>query len=184
MSNQEEAYKNLNQDVIDGCIRGDQKAQFKLYKLYYRSMYNSSLRIVNDYTEAEDIMQESFLAAFEKIKTYSGKVSFGSWLKKIVVNKSLDALRKKRIEIVELNDQSTQIELEKEVNEVEIQYHVEKVKEAMEKLPDGYRVVLSLYLFEGYDHDEISGIMGINSSTSRSQFARAKQRLLKNIEQA
>jgi RNA polymerase sigma-70 factor (ECF subfamily) len=94
MSNQEEAYKNLNQDIIDGCIAGDQKAQFKLYKLYYRSMYNTSLRIVNDYAEAEDIMQDSFLAAYEKIDSYSGKVSFGSWLKKIVVNKSLDALRK------------------------------------------------------------------------------------------
>ena len=103
MGNQEEAYKNLNQDVIDGCKKGDQKAQFQLYKLYYRSMYNTSLRIVNDYTEAEDIMQESFLAAFEKINSYSGKVSFGSWLKKIVVNRSLDALRKKRIEIVELS---------------------------------------------------------------------------------
>ena len=129
MSNQEEAYKNLNQDVIDGCKKGDQKAQFQLYKLYYRSMYNTSLRIVNDYTEAEDIMQESFLAAFEKINTYSGKVSFGSWLKKIVVNRSLDALRKKRIEIVELSEQSTQIEEEKEVNEVEIQYEIEKIKD-------------------------------------------------------
>jgi len=184
MGNQEEAYRNLNQDVIDGCKKGDQKAQFQLYKLYYRSMYNTSLRIVSDYTEAEDIMQESFLAAFEKINTYSGKVSFGSWLKKIVVNRSLDALRKKRIEIIELSEQSTQIEEEKEINEVEIHYEIEKIKEAMENLPDGYRVVLSLYLFEGYDHDEIAEILGIHSSTSRSQFARAKRRLLKNIEQA
>ncbi len=184
MSNQEEAYKNLNQDVIDGCIAGNQKAQFKLYKLYYRSMYNTSLRIVNDYAEAEDIMQDSFLAAYEKIDTYSGKVSFGSWLKKIVVNKSLDALRKKRIELIELSDQITALDEEQQINEDEIQFQIEKVKEAMEKLPDGYRIVLSLYLFEGYDHDEIAGILGINSSTSRSQFARAKQRLLKNIELA
>src|SRR5674476_409697 len=89
-------FLNLHQDLIDGCRRGDQKAQFQIYKLYYKAMYNTSLRIVNDTMEAEDIMQESFLAAFEKIESYSGTVSFGAWLKKIVINRSLDALNKKK----------------------------------------------------------------------------------------
>src|SRR5674476_1095026 len=75
MSNVEAAFKNLHQDLLDGCKTGDQKAQFQIYKLYYKAMYNTSLRIVNDTMEAEDIMQESFLAAFEKIDTYSGIVT-------------------------------------------------------------------------------------------------------------
>src|SRR5512133_2775785 len=89
-------FSNLHQDLIDGCKAGDQKAQFQIYKLYYKAMYNTSLRIVNDTMEAEDIMQESFLSAFEKIETYSGTVSFGAWLKKIVINRSLDALNKRK----------------------------------------------------------------------------------------
>jgi RNA polymerase sigma-70 factor (ECF subfamily) len=88
-------FLNLHQDLIDGCKRGDQKAQFQIYKLYYKAMYNTSLRIVNNTVEAEDIMQEAFLSAFEKIGTYSGTVSFGAWLKKIVQNRSLDVLSKK-----------------------------------------------------------------------------------------
>src|SRR5664279_4533758 len=97
MANVEAAFRNLHQDLLDGCKEGDQKAQFQIYKLYYKAMYNTSLRIVNNTMEAEDIMQEAFLSAFEKIGSYSGKVSFGSWLKKIVQNRSLDYLGKKNL---------------------------------------------------------------------------------------
>jgi RNA polymerase sigma-70 factor (ECF subfamily) len=105
MANAEAAFRNLHQDLLDGCKTGDQKAQFKIYKLYYKAMYNTSLRIVNNTMEAEDIMQEAFLSAFEKIDTYSGTVSFGAWLKRIVINRSLDALsrRKAIFEDIELH---------------------------------------------------------------------------------
>ncbi len=96
MANVEAAFINLHQDLLDGCKTGDQRAQFQIYKLYYKAMYNTSLRIVNDAMEAEDVMQESFLSAFEKIDTYSGTVSFGAWLKKIVINRSLDALSRRK----------------------------------------------------------------------------------------
>jgi len=184
MANVEAAFKNIHQDLIDGCKTGDQKAQFQIYKLYYKAMYNTSLRIVNDSMEAEDIMQESFLSAFEKIDTYSGTVSFGAWLKKIVVNRSLDSLNKRKAVFEDINshfgirDDSGE---EKEVNE-EIDVKVEEVKEAIERLPDGYRVILSLYLLEGYDHDEIAEILSINSSTSRSQLSRAKQKLIAELK--
>ena len=92
VANQEVQFLNLHQELINGCRRGDQKAQFQIYKLYYKAMYNTSLRIVNNTMEAEDIMQEAFLSAFEKIGSYSGTVSFGAWLKKIVQNRSLDFL--------------------------------------------------------------------------------------------
>ncbi len=180
----EAAFRNLHQDLLDGCKAGDQKSQFQIYKLYYKAMYNTSLRIVNDTMEAEDIMQESFLSAFEKIDTYSGTVSFGAWLKKIVINRSLDALGKRKavFEDIEAHvgirdntpDESTRNE--------EVDVRVEEVKDAIEKLPDGYRVILSLYLLEGYDHDEIAEIMNISSSTSRSQLSRAKQKLLSELK--
>ncbi len=180
MANVEAAFKNLHQDLLDGCKAGDQKAQFQIYKLYYKAMFNTSLRIVCDTMEAEDIMQEAFLSAFEKIETYSGTVSFGAWLKKIVINRSLDALNKRKavFEDIEshfgIRDESDEETFRSE----EIDVRVEEVKEVIGKLPDGYRVILSLYLLEGYDHDEIAEIMSITSSTSRSQLSRAKQKLI------
>ncbi|MBP5474084.1 MAG: RNA polymerase sigma factor, partial [Bacteroidales bacterium] len=90
MKQTKETYKNIYQDLIEGCKRGDQKSQFQIYKLYYKAMYNTCFRIIGDPADAEDIMQDSFLAAFEKINTYSETVAFGAWLKKIVVNRSLD----------------------------------------------------------------------------------------------
>jgi len=185
MSNVEAAFRNLHQDLLDQCIKGDQKAQFQIYKLYYKAMYNTSLRIVNDTMEAEDIMQESFLSAFEKIDTYSGNVSFGAWLKKIVVNRSLDALNKHKA-IFEDIDSHIGIRDEsgdETIRNEEVDLRVEEVKEAIERLPDGYRIILSLYLLEGYDHDEIAEILSINSSTSRSQLSRAKQKLISELKQ-
>jgi len=184
MANVEAAFKNLHQDLLDGCKEGDQKAQFQIYKLYYKAMYNTSLRIVNDTMEAEDIMQESFLSAFEKIDTYSGTVSFGAWLKKIVVNRSLDSLNKRKAVFEEIDshvgikDESGEDSSKNE----ETDFRVEEVKQAIESLPDGYRVILSLYLLEGYDHDEIAEILSINSSTSRSQLSRAKQKLISELQ--
>ena len=185
MANVEAAFKNLHQDLIDGCKTGDQKAQFQIYKLYYKAMYNTSLRIVNDTMEAEDIMQESFLSAFEKIDTYSGTVSFGAWLKKIVINRSLDSLsrRKAIFEDIETHIGIKDTSSDEMARKEDIDIRVEEVKQAIEKLPDGYRIILSLYLLEGYDHDEIAEILSITSSTSRSQLSRAKQKLLSEIIQ-
>ncbi|MDQ1297227.1 MAG: hypothetical protein QG611_1207 [Bacteroidota bacterium] len=184
MANVEAAFRNLHQDILDGCKVGDQKAQFQIYKLYYKAMYNTSLRIVNDTMEAEDIMQESFLAAFEKIETYSGTVSFGAWLKKIVINRSLDALGKRKMvfEDIEYHVGIRDDSHEESARNEELDIKVEEVKEAIDKLPDGYRIILSLYLLEGYAHDEIAEILKISSSTSRSQLSRAKQKLIGELK--
>jgi RNA polymerase sigma-70 factor (ECF subfamily) len=184
MANTEAQFRNIHQDLIDGCKLGDQKAQFQIYKLYYKTMYNTSLRIVNDTMEAEDIMQEAFLSAFEKIDTYLGEVSFGSWLKKIVVNRSLDSLSKRKAIFenidffAEIRDESDDETAQRE----ELDVKVEAIKEAINTLPDSYRIILSLYLLEGYDHDEIAEIMSITSSTSRSQLTRAKQKLISKLK--
>ena len=184
MANVEAAFRNIHQDIVDGCKTGDQKAQFQIYKLYYKAMYNTSLRIVNDTMEAEDIMQESFLSAFEKIDTYSGTVSFGAWLKRIVINRSLDALSKRKaiFEDIEAHTGIRDAGSEETSRQEDLDLKVEEVKEAINKLPDGYRIILSLYLLEGYDHDEIAEILGISSSTSRSQLSRAKQKLISELK--
>jgi RNA polymerase sigma factor (sigma-70 family) len=160
--------------LLDRCERGDTKAQFEIYRLYYKSMYNSSLRIVGVTEIAEDIMQESFLSAFRKLKAYSGEVSFGAWLKKIVINRSLDYLRKRKVVFEELNNDIQIADAEEqEIDNIS----VEEVKTAISALPDGYRTVLSLILVEGYDHEEVSKILGIRNVSSRTQYSRAKQRL-------
>lgn len=170
----ETLYKNIHQEIIDRCREGSQKAQFQLYELYYKPMYSVSLRIVNNEMEAEDVMQEAFLSAFKKIDTYKGEVSFGAWLKKIVVNRSLDYLKKRKVKFEEINEKTTQIS-DYQMGTKEVDLAV--IKRAIQDLPDGYRVVLSLYLIEGYDHEEISQILGISNSASRTQFLRAKNKL-------
>jgi RNA polymerase sigma-70 factor (ECF subfamily) len=167
-------YKNIHQEIIDSCKQGDAKAQFQLYKLYYKAMYSISLRIVNDEAEAEDVMQEAFLKALTKIDSYKGEVSFGAWLKKIVVNRSLDVLKKRKVRFEEVNDKTIEIaDYQMPTSKV----NTEILKQAIQDLPDGYRVVLSLYLMEGYDHEEISQILGISNASSRTQLLRAKNKL-------
>ena len=184
MEKVEAAFKNIHQDLIDGCRSGDQRAQFQVYKLYYKAMYNTSLRIVNDEMEAEDVMQEAFLSAFEKINTYSGTVSFGAWLKRIVVNRSLDVLGKRKaiFEDIENHAGIRDDSGEEAAYQEDIALRVEEIKAAIKRLPEGYRVILSLYLIEGYDHDEIAEMFNITSSTSRSQLSRAKQKLVGELK--
>ena len=137
-------------------------------------MFSVSLRIVNDMMEAEDVMQEAFLSAFRNMETYRGEVSFGAWLKRIVVNRSLDYLKKKKVQFDEINERTMEIEdYHMPVKEVDALI----LKNAIQQLSDGYRVVLSLYLIEGYDHEEISQILGISNTSSRTQLLRAKNKL-------
>lgn len=170
----ETPYLNTYQEAIDGCRNGDVKAQFELYKAYYKPMYSICLRMVGNAVEAEDVMQEAFLSAFTKIDTYEGKVSFGAWLKKIVINRSLDQLKKRKVKFEELNEK---IPDEEPVNLEISEIQMEQLKKAIQQLPDGYRVVLSLHLLEGYDHEEIAQILGISNGSSRSQYLRAKLKL-------
>ena len=179
----ENAYINIHQDVIDACKAGDRNAQFRIYKLYYKAMYNTSLRIVNDSQEAEDIMKEGFLQAFQRIHSYTGQGSFGSWLKRIMINKSLDAIRKRK-NLVSLEDETLEIpDIPEENREDEIRLQVAEVKEAINELPEEYRVIINLFLLEGYHHEEISEILHITNNLSRTRFVRAKQKVLKILKE-
>ena len=172
--------KVVHQDLIERCRTGDQIAQMHIYELYYKAMFNTSLHIVGDTAEAEDIMQEAFLKAFKLLPSTKLQAGFGGWLKKIVVNKSLDALRKRRIyfeDVDGLKDERIE-EHSYEEEEENIRDKMRRVNNALAQLPDKYRTVLSLNLIEGYDHEEIGSLLGITPSTSRAQLSRGKQKLL------
>jgi len=137
-------------------------------------MLNTSFRIVNNLDEAEDVIQESFVKVFNNIDQYRGDASFGAWIKKIVVNGSLNVLRKKKIDFVEVENVGDLVEDE---DYTYSDMTVDMVKKAVEKLSDGYKTVFSLYAFEGYDHQEIGQVLGVSESTSKSQYNRAKKKL-------
>ena len=179
---------HINQ-LIQACKKGDQPAQFEIYKLYYKAMYNASLRIVKDSFEAEDIMQEAFLNAFTKLDTFKGEVAFGAWLKRIVINKSLTHLKvnnrftEVKLEVVERNLSNE--EEDSTVNEF-ANYSSIKAKEVleiMEKLKDNYRIALTLNLIEGYDNEEIAQIMHISNENCRTTISRAKSKLRKLLSE-
>ncbi|HEX8351027.1 MAG TPA: RNA polymerase sigma factor [Hymenobacter sp.] len=176
------AYTDINAPLVERCRLGDRRAQAEIYKRYAKAMFNASLRITGDYAEAEDVLQESFLSAFRELHGYKGDSSFGSWLKRIVINKSINCLRNRRLQLVPLADQhdgassDTPDDLGPEAEQ--LTWRADVVRRCVQELPDGYRVVLSLYLLEGYDHAEIASILNITESTSKSQYSRARKKLL------
>lgn len=180
MQNKQE---HINQ-LIESCKNGNQSAQFEIYKLYYRAMFNTALRIMQDGNEAEDVMQEAFLSAFNKLDTFKGEVSFGAWLKRIVINRSLTEIKKKN-KLQEVSLEVVSYKLEDEggddgMSEMDLtNTKVQQVMSAMNTLKENYRVVLNLSLIEGYDNEEISKILGISNQSCRTTISRAKSKLRK-----
>jgi RNA polymerase sigma factor (sigma-70 family) len=172
----EQQVLNIHEDLILRCRAGDREAHYELYRLYARAMFNVSYRITGSEEDAEDALQEAFISAFKNLQSYRGDASFGAWLKRIVVNKAINILKKRKFELLP-DDEQWDVADEEPSEEYKEELSIEKVKLAIEQLPDGYRTVLSLYLLEGYDHQEIAEIMGITESTSKSQLNRAKNKL-------
>jgi len=167
--------------LVRQCIDGQTSAYRVLYERYSKAMFNTALRIVNKTADAEDVLQDSFTDAFMQLSSFEHKSTFGAWLKQIVVFKSITLLKKQRMSFVDM-EKAEDLPDESELDEADIWYTVEMIKQTMQQLPDGYRTVLSLYLFEGYDHEEISEIWGVAQSTVRTQYIRAKQKLLKLLK--
>lgn len=145
-------------------------------------MYNTALRIVGKVADAEDVLQDAFTDAFMQLKTFEQKSTFGAWLKQIVVFKSVSFLKKQRLTFTELNENSHDGMAEENINEEEVWFTVEGIKQKMNELPDGYRTVLSLYLLEGYDQEEIAEILNVAHATVRTQYIRGKQKLLQLLK--
>ena len=164
-----------HQREIELSKKGNRKAQHRLYQAYAGGMYNVARRLLNNDQDAEDALQESFIKAFKNLGNYRYESTFDAWLKRIVINTSVNMLRKRRIEIVPVEHVG---EVQVETQEESMSgFDIKKVKAAFELLPQGYKRILSLYLLEGFDHQEISEIAGISVSTSKSQFHRAKRKL-------
>ena len=175
-------YQNIHRDLIESSLHGDEGAMSRLYTLYNKAMFNSCLRITNNRDDAEDVLQEAFVSAFGNLNSYRGDSSFGAWLKRIVVNKAINHVNKRRLDFAEFKQGEHEV-IETDYDTSEKKFKVDKIKKAMDQLPNGYRIVFSLYLLEGYDHKEISEILNISTSTSKSQFNRAKKKVRELIEE-
>lgn len=147
-----------------------------MYKAYYKAMYNTAHRILKDSFEAEDIMQEAFLTVFTKIDSYKGEVTFGAWLKRIVINKSLTQLKKNN----RYNEVKMEVIPNDDVEEEVIDYSglkANKVLDCLQGLKENYRLVLNLHLVEGYDYEEIATILNYTNENVRTTVSRAKKKL-------
>jgi len=172
-------YRDTHHHLIAQCKKGEQRAQIQLYKLYYKAMFNSSLRIVKSKADAEDIMQDSFLDAFSRIAQYKEEGSFGGWLKRIVINNSLDFINKYKAQSMNENLEIVDPDDPHEIPDADIK--LKDIKTALEHIKDDYRIIISLYLFEGFDHEEIGNILHISYNLSRTRYSRAKKKLLDEI---
>lgn len=180
----EAVYVDKHYDLVVECKLGSKKAHYELYKLYSKAMLNTAFRIVDNLDEAQDVLQEAFLDAFARIKDFRQETTFGLWLKQIVVHRCINLLRKRKMDLVDISEEQIEnLADEDTADDDELHYKVAQVKDAIKLLPEGYRLVLSLYLLEGYDHEEIGQVLNINENTSRTQFLRAKRKLIEILRQ-
>jgi RNA polymerase sigma-70 factor (ECF subfamily) len=174
--------EHIHKSIIEACKKGKDRARYELYQLYSKAMFNVCYRLMNSREEAEDMLQEAFTQAFIKLDTFRYESSFGAWLKRITVNTCLNTINKRKVELTYC-EEIYDYEIPEEDNETEVKFTVANISKAMEELPKGGRMVFSLYLLEGYDHQEIAQIMGITESTSKSQFMRAKRRVVEILKE-
>ncbi|MBD0779179.1 RNA polymerase sigma factor [Maribacter sp. ANRC-HE7] len=163
-------------DVVEQCKANDRKAQMQLYKQYCEGMFCVAMRYVQNTNDAEDVIQEAFIKAFQKIHQFKGEVTFGAWLKRIVINKSIDFLKTKKQHLVALDENYLKITDDNDWT-VDNGITIDRVKSAIGKLPDKYRYVVMMFLIEGYDHREIAQVLKLTETTSRTRLLRGKSYL-------
>ncbi len=168
---------DIKKDIIERSRKGNRNAQYQLYQQYSKAMFNICFRFMNNREEAEDMLQESFSEAFSKLAIFRYESTFGAWLKRIVINKCINELKRKKTQLEFFEDMSPFNNREDKEDEYESGLSAESIKKAMQQLPRGSRMIFSLYLLEGYDHEEISQILSISESNSKTQYMRAKQRI-------
>lgn len=164
--------------IIQGCIQRDLKAQKMLYDRHARKMMGVCLRYCKNQDEAKDLLQDGFIKVFEKISTYRGEGSLEAWIKKIVITTALEEIRRKKIDFMRLPDENVE---EDEPIATDSKLQTQDLLRIIQQLPEGFRVVFNLYAIEGFSHNEIAEKLNITEGTSKSQYARARayiQRLL------
>lgn len=160
--------------LLERCKKKEGNAYKELYEQYAKAMFSISMRIVNNRDEAEDILQESFLKAFKDMARFDNRAAFGSWMKRVVINHSLDVVRKQKLNFISIDDAD---DIETEESEEQISYDAASIAECINQLPQGYRVILTLFLLEEYSHKEIAEMLNISEGTSKSQYNRARKKL-------
>jgi RNA polymerase sigma-70 factor (ECF subfamily) len=168
-------------ELVARCKLGDRAGYAALYARYAQPMFNTSLRIVNNRSDAEDVLQEAFSSAFQHLEDFDYSSTFGAWLKRIVVNRSIDLLRRRKALVVDIDTLEKYAEPAQEMDEDTSRWQVHQVKRSVASLPTGYRTVITLHLFEGYDYEEIAVMMGISAVTVRTQYHRARKKLVEMI---
>ncbi|MBT8297847.1 MAG: sigma-70 family RNA polymerase sigma factor [Maribacter sp.] len=163
-------------NLVEQCKANDRKAQMRLYKQYCEGMFCVAMRYVQNSDDAEDVIQESFINAFQRIHQFKGEVTFGAWLKRIVINKSIDFLKAKKQRLVALDENYLQL-AEDDDWTVENDITIDQVKLAIDQLPEKYRYVVMMFLIEGFDHREISQVLKLTETTSRTRLLRGKSYL-------
>lgn len=172
---------DIHKEIIEKSKKGNSKAQYQLYAQYAKAMYNTCYRMMNNQAEAEDMLQEAFTEAFMKLHTFRFESTFGAWLKRIVLNKCINEIKRKKADLNFVEDMAV-YEGREEKEELSMGLNVKDIKRAMEQLPDGSRMIFSLYLLEGYDHREIAQILNVSESNSKSQYMRAKRKVKEILE--
>jgi RNA polymerase sigma factor (sigma-70 family) len=176
---------DIHRTLVEKCLTGDRRAQFELYTLYSGAMLNVAYRMLGSREDAEDILQEAFVDAFTKLSDFRFEASFGSWIKRIVVNRCINRTKSRKQVLTFIDDYGFMQIADDECHDEECEMTVAKIKEGITTLPEGSRMVFNLYLFEGYAHAQIAEMLGISESTSKTQYRYAKLKLreyLKHVE--
>ncbi len=168
--------------LIEACKKGNQIAQMQIYDRYCEAMFTIACRYLNNREDAKDAMQEGFLKVFTNIKNYKPEATFGVWLKRIIINQCLDVLKKRKIEFSN-DDIETLRTVESDNWDFDSSISKPEILNAIEQLNNKHKIVVQLYLIEGYDHEEISEILEIPVKTSRTHLRRGKLKLQDLLKQ-
>ncbi|MEY5047303.1 MAG: hypothetical protein RLZZ175_662 [Bacteroidota bacterium] len=161
--------------IISACKRNDRKAQKAIYETYANRMLAICMRYVKSRQDAEDVLQEGFLKIFDQINTFRNEGSFEGWMKRIFVGLAIDNFRKNKN--IDLNDSLENVDFQNDEN-IYSKFSAQEIINSIAELPDGFRMIFNLYAIEGFTHKEIAEKLSISEGTSKSQFARAKMKLI------
>ena len=168
---------DIHEELVRESLKGSVKAQHKLYKLYANAMFRTCYNMMHNREDAEDMLQESFSEAFMTLERFRFESTFGTWLKRIVINKCLNEIKRRKPDIKFAEDMGKFEGIHDEEKVDLVNLNVDRVKEAMRELPEGRRMIFQLYMLEGYDHREIAEILNVSESNSKTQYMRARARI-------
>ncbi|MGJ7032346.1 RNA polymerase sigma factor [Niabella hirudinis] len=165
-------------EQVELCKKGDHNAYFCIYERYAKPMLNSSMRVLNNIADAEDMVQEAFIDAFNSLESFTYKSSFEAWLRRIVINKSISLLRKRKISWSDIDLSEAPADASEATDEDQFEFDVQRVKTAIKALPENYRVIFNLFVIDELKQDEIASLLNISHSNVRTIYHRAKKKVL------